>query len=228
MIEEKKRNIVHRKKYGVLIGIILAFVCLLVCIQWYGNRNWIQKIGSFTKEYLEEEQSDKVVVSGMNFTVTERELGYTIVTERLKKSRIPEQAGLEKVIVTKLSLLAAEKEGISLTEEELEKKKAEDPLSFLGLSGDDATGEFFRAWDSREEGEHEIENILIYELLSEKYWNKKQEEFLSNYKDLPEQEQQEKWEEEQNRQIIEMIKSEKITNNSGIVHETYGKYFVNG
>ena len=216
------------KKYKVVFMVLLLFIILLFFVQWLGNQGRIQKMGKLAKSYIEEEDKTEKIVLGENFVITQRELEYAIITENFKRDLRPEQHALDNLIRSKVVLVQAKKEGVTLTKQEKEQGKEKSPLGFLGLNESYEIEQFFAAWESMEAGEEAMGRFIDESLLIRKYWNTKKQQFFSTEEGETEEELEDAWNIEKEKQIIQLIKEEKIINKSGVLSEKYGKYFYRG
>lgn len=208
--------------------VLLLFIILLFFVQWLGNQGRIQKMGKLAKSYIEEEDKTEKIVLGENFVITQRELEYAIITENFKRDLRPEQHALDNLIRSKVVLVQAKKEGVTLTKQEKEQGKEKSPLGFLGLNESYEIEQFFAAWESMEAGEEAMGRFIDESLLIRKYWNTKKQQFFSTEEGETEEELEDAWNIEKEKQIIQLIKEEKIINKSGVLSEKYGKYFYRG
>lgn len=208
--------------------VLLLFIILLFFVQWLGNQGRIQKMGKLAKSYIEEEDKTEKIVLGENFVITQRELEYAIITENFKRDLRPEQHALDHLIRSKVVIVQAKKEGIVLTKKEKEQGKQNSPLGFLGVNEPYEIKQFFAAWESMEAGEEAMGRFIDESLLIRKYWNTKKQQFFSTEEGETEEELEDAWNIEKEKQIIQLIKEEKIINKSGVLSEKYGKYFYRG
>lgn len=208
-------------KYGLFISITSIFLVSLYGLQWYSNQVCFLKIGQYTKEFLDTSDVKRTVISGNHFKISEQELEYEIAVKQFQKEIKPEQAAFVHIIEWHVALVQGERQKITISNEELEKKKKENPLSYWNITNEEAIDQFFQAWKSKEEGLKAIEPILIEELTIEKYWNIQKQEYEKEHLVLTESQLEEAWKKEKALRLKQFVEREEITNKSFLICEKY-------
>lgn len=208
-------------KYGLFIGLLILCIFILMAGQWYGDKHRFQRMGEFTKRYLEEEVISETVVFGNHFEFTKRDLNYMIAVEQFRGSNRPDQEALSKLIEFHVALAEAQIQEITVSKKEIEQRKKADPLEYLGVSDENDVKEFFSVWESEKAGRDALEYMLVDELIVEKYWTTEKNKYFKQHEDLEEQQQETLWQKEKATRLRQMVEREEITNRSSIICEKY-------